>query len=352
MNLQTHLKRLIVLFYILLTGGILLLLLPALAPFLVGLALACLLEKPVAFLSDKAGLKRPWSSALVLLTFTLLLLAACFFLVRRAWYELGLLSNFLPDVLDLLNNLNSKADKLLYRLSVALPTSFREELDGIWNAMLEQLTDFVSRFGSRLLSGVGRTISILPRAALFFVTALLAAFFIAAGRSVLFPFFKRQIPEKWLPRLELAAQRCKEALGGWLRAQGILLCLTFLLLGGGFLLMGLDLALLLAAGVALLDALPVLGTGTILLPWAVFCLLSGRFRRAAALLLLYAVIWLTRSLVEPRLIARQAGLHPLAALLSMYLGFTLFGVPGMLLAPLAAVALYQLHTSRVIRLWK
>lgn len=141
-------------------------------------------------------------------------------------------------------------------------------------------------------------------------------------------------------------------LGKWCRAQAILLGVTFCELLAGFLLMGQRYALLLAAVTALVDALPVFGTGTVLLPWAAVCLLAGQAPRAVALAALYAVISAVRSLLEPKVMAAQAGLPPLAALAAMYAGFRALGVAGMILLPMALLFVKQLHDEGYVGLWK
>ena len=113
-----------------------------------------------------------------------------------------------------------------------------------------------------------------------------------------------------------------------------------------------DLALLLAAAIALVDALPIFGTGTVLIPWAVLELLAGNLRLALGLLALYLVVWLVRSLLEPRLLGARAGLPPLPALMAMYVGFRAFGVAGMVLAPLVLLLLKELHDAGFLRLWR
>lgn len=204
---------------------------------------------------------------------------------------------------------------------------------------------------AKVLGWTAGAVSALPAAGLFLFTALLASFFILAGRPALSAFFRQQVPERWLSRLEDTAARLKSALGGWLRAQGILMMVTFLMLGIGFLCMGIDLALLLAAGVPCWTPCPCSARDGVV-PWAAAEALGGNYRLCASLLVLYALIWLTRSLLEPKLIADRRDWHPLAALFAMYLGFTLFGVAGLLLAPLAAVVLRQLHDGGVLKLWK
>lgn len=352
MDPQKHLRFLLFLAYIALVLAALLFLLPGLLPFLLALLLACLLEPPVRLLTGKTGLGRSWAAAIVLGMFTLLLLTGCALLLRRLWYELSLLSDLLPALLTTFDGLADQVEGLLYRLTVAAPPASQAALESALESAASQINGLISGLLAKVLGWTARAVSALPSAGLFLFTTLLASFFILAGRPTLSTFFRRQIPERWLSRLEDTTARLKSALGGWLRAQGILMAITFLMLGIGFLWMGVDLALLLAAGVALLDALPVFGTGTVLIPWAAAEALGGNYRLCASLLVLYALIWLTRSLLEPKLIADRAGLHPLAALFAMYLGFTLFGVAGLLLAPLAAVVLRQLHDSGVLKLWK
>lgn len=349
---QKHLRFLLCLVYIALGVAALVWLLPGLLPFLLALGLASLLEPAVRLLTDRAKLRRPLAAAAVMLAFTALLAAGCFLLLRRLWYELALLLERLPALLDSFSAVERWVDRTFYRLTVAVSPSARAALEGALETALARLQGLASDLAGSLLNWAASALTALPAAGLFLITTLLAAYFISAGRPALAAFFRRQLPPHWLPRLEEAWKRLKGALGAWLRAQGILMAVTFALLGAGFLLLGVDLALLLAAGVALLDALPVFGTGTVLLPWAAVTALGGDFSRCAGLLALYALTWLARSILEPKLIADRAGLHPLAALLAMYLGFTLFGVAGLLLSPLAAVVLRQLHDSGVFRFWK
>lgn len=342
MPLQKHLRFLLGLLYAALALGAAVLLLPGLLPFLLGWVLSRLLEGPVRLLEQKARLRRSLTSAAVLLLFLALLAAGGFFLVRRLWYEVTLLSAQLPALMELLQGLLGRLDTLIYRWTVAVSPELRSTLQHTVAQVSAQIGDLLSTLGSGLLARCADVLLGLPRTALFLFAALLSGYFFLAGRPGLADLWRRRLPPRWLERLDRAAHRLKLALRGWLRTQGILMAVTFVLLCAGFLLMGAEPAVLLAAGTALLDALPVFGTGTILLPWALFCVLTANVERAIALCALYAVLWLTRSLLEPKLIADRAGLHPLAALFAMYLGFTLFDVAGLLLAPLCALVLRQL----------
>lgn len=349
MNARKHLHFLLGLLYTALALGALVLLFPGLLPFLLGWGLACLLEPTVGFFCRKLRLGRRWSAASVLLAFLALLTAGSFFLLRRLWFELTSLSSKFPVWMQFLQNLNQRLDHVIYRWTVAVSPEFRSTLQAALAGTVGQLTALLSSFASSVLEWLSDGLLALPRLALFLFTALLASYFFLAGKPALTAFFRKQIPTHRLPYLKKILQQLKNALGGWLKAQGILLAVTFLLLTAGFLLIGVNTALLLAAGIALLDALPVFGTGTILLPWSLFCILNGDLLRGASLAALYAVLWLTRSLLEPKLIAKRAGLHPLASLFAMYLGFSLFGVTGMILTPLAAVLAAQLYDSGILK---
>ena len=352
MPLQKHLRFLLGLLYAALALGAVFLLLPGLLPFLLGWVISCLLEPIVRFLCEKVRLRRGWSAAAVLLVFTALAAVGGYFLLRRLWFELTALSTKLPVWVDFIQELSQKLDNLIYRWNVAVSPDIRAVLQTVLTRTMEQISALFSSLGAALLEWCADGLLALPHAALFLFTAFLSCYFFLSGRPDLNLFFRKQIPQRWLPRLDTTVGQLKRALGSWLRAQGILMAVTFLLLGSGFLLLGVETAILLAAGIALLDALPVFGTGTVLIPWAFFSVLGGNMRQSLALVGLYAVLWLTRSLLEPKLIANRSGLHPLAALFAMYLGFSLFGVAGILLAPLAAVLVRQLHSSGVIKLWK
>ena len=138
----------------------------------------------------------------------------------------------------------------------------------------------------------------------------------------------------------------------WLRAETLLWLLTFAVLLTGLLLLRVEFALLLAFLISFVDLLPVLGTGTILLPWAAVAFLLGRGTFSIGLLVLQLILLLQRSILEPKLLAAQADLPPLAALLAMYLGFCSVGIAGMLLFPLLLLLLKQLHDAGCIRIWK
>ena len=134
----------------------------------------------------------------------------------------------------------------------------------------------------------------------------------------------------------------RTAVGGWLKAQIKLSAVTWLILTTGFFLLRVSYAPLWAAMVSLVDAFPILGTGTVLLPWALISFVQDNAARGMGLLGIYAVVSVTRSVLEPKLVGKQLGLDPLVTLAALYAGYRLWGLGGMILAPLLAVTVRNL----------
>lgn len=317
-------------------------LLPIAMPFLLGLGLALAAEPMTSLLQRRCRLPRPLcaffgvSGSLILLSGLLMLLASV--LVREA----GVLARTLPDLgQSAMSAMTNLQDRLL-ALAMNTPESVRPvlnrgilELFGSGEQLMEQAVRRVPAAASSVLSHV-------PGSALTLGTAILSAYMISARLPKLRSFCRERLPNTFCSRFLPALQRLKAALWGWLKAQVKLSGMSFLILLIGFLLLRIPYAPILAAVTAVVDALPVLGCGTVLVPWAVVCLLQGNVFQGLGLLGIYAAVLLTRSALEPRLLGKQLGLDPLVTLMALYAGFKLWGFAGMLLSPLIATAATEL----------
>ena len=238
------------------------------------------------------------------------------------------------------------------QLCAACPEGLRSWLEALLDGLSAQLAELLESMGQRCLRAVTAAAAALPQAVLFCATTLLAVLFTAGS----YPRIRRSSAWRCGGRGTQQARGVKAdllaTLGKWCKAQCILLGVTFCELLTGFLLLRQGYALLLAALIAVIDALPVFGTGTVLVPWGALCLLTGNVPKGLGLLALYGVISLVRSVLEPKIMAAQVDLPPLAALAAMYVGFCAFGVAGMVLCPMALLFVKQLHDSGWLRLWK
>lgn len=316
-------------------------LLPLFSPFLLGLALALSAEPMVDFLHRRLRLPRGVSACVgVSMAFCFLamaLLILCAFVVR----ELKNLSGALPDLERAARSGYSLAQNWLLHLSAQAPGSLRPLIQENVNALFSNGAALVDKAIRYLLGLAGSLLSHIPDSALGLGTAIVSGFMISAKLPGIKGWLSRRLPKEKLRPLLEAWGRIKRAVGGWLTAQCKLMGVTFVILLLGLLLLRVPYAPLWAVGIALIDAFPVLGTGTVLIPWSVLSLLQGNGALALGLLGIYLTASLTRSALEPRLVGRHLGLDPLVTLMALYAGYKLWGIGGMLLAPLLTVTALQ-----------
>ncbi|MBQ3216557.1 MAG: sporulation integral membrane protein YtvI [Oscillospiraceae bacterium] len=312
-------------------------------PFLFGLGLARLGERPIVWLGKQGKFPR-WLSSFVVISLLSVAVGGLIWLLGRWLFsELESLAQRLPQILP---NLTSTLTELHSRL-LLLANKLPETLSAAVIQWLEQLfagSSVVMDTASGWLIGlVGNVLGWVPDLFLFLLTMLLSSYLFASQQPQLQQKVRKVVPESWRKRLSAMKNRLKTALGGYCKAQLYLIGLNFLLLVAGLFLLGRNKVLLAALLIALLDALPVFGAGAVLIPWSVFSFLQGNTSLALGLLLLYAVCALARSFLEPKLLGKQIGLSPLLTLLSLYAGFRLFGVLGMLLVPVGVILVKQLY---------
>lgn len=326
-------------------------LLVPLLPFLLALALSAMVEPPVQRLRRRLGVRRSFAAALVTTLLLVVLGGAVTLLLVRLGVELRQWSARLPEVIA---GFPAMWNGLLDRVGAwyaASPPVLRSALDALAAQLMEEGPSLAGEVGSRLMGAASALLAALPDAGLFLVTTVLAVYFTSLSYPSILAFLKRQLPAAWQVRCRDAAQCFRSTILKWLRAELLLILATFFILLAGFVWMGLDYALLAAVFTALVDALPVLGTGTVLVPWALGCLLLGNTGQGLSLLVLYAAGLIVHTLLEPRLLAGQVDLPPITALLAMYLGFHLLGVGGMVLLPILLLLLKQFQDAGVIHLW-
>ena len=272
----------------------------------------------------------------------ILLLLICAFLVR----ELGAAAGVLPNLEETAKSGISLLQNWLLELTTHTPQSIQPLLSENVTSFFSDGTALLDRAVRYVLNVAGNLLSHVPDSALSLGTGVISAFLISAKLPKIREWIAKRLPREKLRSILAAMKRMRKAIGGWLLAQVKLMGVTFTILALGFLLLRISYALLWALAVSLVDALPVLGTGTVLIPWAVICFLQGDGARAVGLLGIYVVISLVRSMLEPKLVGRHLGLDPLVTLMALYAGYKLWGFGGMILAPMLAVTALQIVPER------
>ena len=265
-----------------------------LLPFLLALGAAALLEPLIVRAQRRLHLRRSFTAAVLTLVLVGGVLAVLIALAVQLVEQAVALVSSLPELLAALPETMASLERRLEGFCAACPDGVRQTAEHMLDSLPRRAAELAGQVSSAVLQGAGRAMAALPRVLLACGTTVLAVFFTLSAYPAVRGFFRRQLGSR-LERARGVKSSVFATLGKWLKAECILLAVTFCQLLAGLLLMRQEYALLLAALIALIDALPVFGTGTVLVPWAAVECLLGAVPRGIALLALFAVISVVRS---------------------------------------------------------
>lgn len=325
---------------------------PIFWPFILAFGLALLLDPVTNKLRKKFSLKRGFASAFVVTLFLALLLGGAAFVVIRLFSSLGEQLKNMPDTLSRITFPSTDIPRKVKGIAEALPAELTAIFSDMVSGLRSQTAQLPARIYSRAFDFISSAASKAPNIIFSSLMFALALYFFSGGLPFIKSFLIRQLPEKMRTKAGTIKGDVLSTVKGWGKAQLKLMGLCFIELTISFILMRLKNAVLLAAGVALIDALPVFGIGLVLIPWTAFSVITGNYQRAVFLGLTYALINLVRSCLEPRLLGSQTGLHPAATLITVYAGYRTSGVGGMILFPISLMLLKQFNDRGWIKLWR
>lgn len=319
--------------------------LPIAAPFLLGALLSWAAEPGVRFLRRRLHWKR-LAAVGVCVTVTLLLFAGLLSVVGAvAVRELGAVAKLAPSIGQTVEQSLVGLEDVLLTWADRAPDTVRTALISSVTNTFRNGTALVEQVTGKLPGMVAGLVGKFSRGALTVGTGILAGFMISARLPLIKRKARAMLPKRWKQEILPALSRVRHTFSRWLLAQLKLMGITWLIVSAGFLLLGVRWGILWAGAVALVDAVPVLGTGTVLVPWALVSFLQGDTLRGLGLLAIFGASWLARSVLEPRLVGKSLGLDPLLSLAAFYAGFRLWGIPGMILAPVSAALIKGLLES-------
>lgn len=320
-------------------------LLPVFVPFLLAALLALAAEPLVSVLHTRLKFPRTAAAAVAVAVALLIAVLAMVSLLALLVRQMGALTGVLPDLEDTAMSGLSALEQWMLGMAQKAPDGIRSVLSHSVSNMFSNGSALLDRVMEKLLSMASAILKGLPDSALGLGTWVLASFMISARLPKLKAWLASRVPSSWQERYLPQLRAVKSSFGGWLMAQGKLVCVTFAVLTAGFFLLRIPHPLLWAAITCVVDILPILGTGTVLIPWSIVCFLQGETMRAVGLLGIYAVVGLLRSVLEPRLLGKQLGLDPLTTLLALYAGYRFWGLLGMVFAPVLAALVVQIASA-------
>ena len=334
-------------------------------PFLFAMYLAYILQKPVNFVCKKTRLKKGWVSVF----FVLLCFSAFVGIIATAvaWL-VGEIADFFSMLLLKLDDIPAfiaEVEKMVCNVLSFLP---RETQLSAANAVGEKLLSFLdspSSIGGSFdlsafvtpLKGVWDTAKQVPVTLVAFLVSIICCCFMTTDFETLRNIILSLFPKHTRVKIVRAKRLLFPSLGKMAKAYGLIILITFTELCLGMYLMKLfgifdsTYIPIIAIIIAIIDIVPVLGTGTVVIPWAVSSLITGNTALAIALFAMYVCITIIRQIIEPKLVAGQLGLPPFATLMAMYIGSQLFGFIGLFLLPITLVMVKLLNDEGIIHVF-
>ena len=242
---------------------------------------------------------------------------------------------------------NTAIDKI-YSLLGYFPEGFDEQVKNSINGFIRMGTSKLGSFINSLIN----FITSIPTIILYICITILSTFFISLDKNKIMAFLEQQFPESWIKKVYNIKREMFNVLGSYIRAQIILMTICFfeLLISFNilsFLKFNLQYPLIFSIVICIIDALPILGAGAVLLPWSLISFVTGDINLGLALLVIYFLVLSVRQMLEPKLISQNLGVHPLVTLISMYSGFKFFGVIGFLIGPVVMIILKNVFSREL-----
>lgn len=346
-------------------------------PFVFAAFIATIVQKPTNFITSKIKIKKSF----VAIFLVLLIFAAIGGILTAIGYQLvnsikdliayisAKLSDFPSLVEDTKNWLINAAAILPDKLEASAVEKLTEWFATISDKSAGEVAstivdstgvgeDFSISDIAGPLSGLWETVKGIPMFIVSVVVAVLSSCFLAADYDWLVNFIKKQLPEQHRHKLSIGKRIVFKSLGKLVGSYALIICIT-----GSEVFVGLNILSLLgiytggniltiAVVIAIFDILPVLGTGTFMIPWAIYSFITGKFSLAVGLLIIYVVIYIIRQIIEPKIVGGTVGLPPFLTLMGMYLGSKLFGFMGIFLLPILMIIIKLLNDEGVVHLWK
>lgn len=315
-----------------------------LVPFIIGFIIAYLMNPLISFLERRTFFRRRFLAygftIILSLLLGLLVWLASYGVIQLVQEALLILPDFFQDSIQpALFRFNSWFNEVIQ----SAPSSIRSELTGFQTQIIVELQGLaisLSKSGVVWLTNLTRSLPNIPLGVLF---TILATIFTNLDYPNIRNFLFSNMPKKYGVLFKNMKVVFAETIGKYLKAYLKIMTLTFLELSLGFFILGVPKPILVGLLIATFDILPVLGTGGVLVPWILLEVLLGNLPMAAGLGILYIVVTVVRNLAESRIVGGELGLNPLVTLVSIYLGFSWFGVFGMLLVPIATNIFLKLY---------
>ncbi len=305
-------------------------------PFIIAFLIAQLMEPVIRFLGKRAKIPRKVGTLISLILIISIIGLIILFIIASFINQLKDIINYMPGVVtELYDNIQKVSSGQIKILNIEIPQEFTSHIESMAISLLSYFMSIVNK----IVKGAFYTAFSFPEILLFTLTTIISTYFIASGRYTIMDYVKSQVPKEWHNNIREMKHDSVISIVKLIKAYIIILLITFSELFLGLSILKVKYAFVIAILISIIDLLPVLGTGIVIIPWAIYNLFFGKIYMAVGLFLLWLVILIVRQVVEPRIISSQIGVHPLVTLMGIYIGFKLIGPGGLILGPLTVLTI-------------
>lgn len=315
-------------------------------PFLIAFVISLMIEPAIKYLMNKTKMTRRMSAIIIfVIVFSIII----------GFVTWGIIS-LISESTNLLQTLNIYIDKAYTQIQdtigkmnitkVSISSNVMNLLQDASKNILLKISSWLTDFLTKIVNGI----TSIPTIAIYAVITILSVYFICTDRIYILDFLEHHMPPRWVQKIGVHVKEITKRLGGYLKAEATLILVSFVISLIGlyifkFLGMNVKYPLLIALAIGFVDALPILGSGTVMVPWAIISALNGDLKLGIAIIVLWIIMSLVRQFIEPRVVSGRIGIHPIFTLIAMYTGFKVIGVMGMLIGPIVLIILKSIFTD-------
>ena len=312
-------------------------------PFIIGWIISLIASPVVRFFEERMKIRRKGASVIVIVAVLAVVILLVYVIVARLVKEGINFVNELPLLWDSIMAEFNEVGANLEGLFNKLPVDTQKTLDNIGSEMGTYFGGIIESVGTPTFEAVGNVAKQLPDIFLGVIMCILSAYFFVADKSYMANIMKKYVPGSVLYRFDLIRRSFRNAVGGYFKAQFKIECWIYVMLVIGLFVLKVRYAPLVALGIAFLDFLPVFGTGTVMIPWAVIEILSRDYKMAVGLLIIWCSGQLVRQVIQPKIVGDSIGVDAIPTLFLLFIGYKLAGVMGMIIAVPIGIIVINLY---------
>ena len=317
-------------------------------PFLVAFIIALMIEPAIKYIMKKTNFTRRTSSIIIFVIVSIILIGSLSWIAITLFSES---SSLLQSINDYIDKGYAQIKNLINSFNFDKIKVSNEVLEVIQNStgdVLENITIWVRN----LLTGVINLLTSLPSIAICVGITVVALYFICVDKIYIIDQIEYHLPKMWVKKMGSHLRELIKTLGGYLKAEATLVLISFIISLVGlyileFMNFNVKYPLLMALFIGFVDALPILGSGSVMIPWAIIASINGDITLGIPIIVLLIIMSIVRQILEPKLVSKNIGVHPIFTLIAMYTGFKIIGIIGLLIGPIVLIIFKNIFASLI-----